>query len=137
MDKNIAEISVPNFKIFGLDHDCHGGGVFIYCSEDISCFDHSHLNSAEFVGKSIKTKTSMKDLGIIISNDENFKEPMMRMKAKVREVMLTLWKSVIPHCGHPKDKSYLPDEERGTKYYIWYILEGFVPNFGHLENVSK
>ena len=47
-DISDAEIKIPNFRLFCLDRDRHGGGVVIYCSENISSVDHSKLTNKEF-----------------------------------------------------------------------------------------
>lgn len=51
-----AEIKIPNFKLFRLDRDRHGGGVAIYCSENFSSFDHTNLSCKEFESMWIKIK---------------------------------------------------------------------------------
>ena len=47
-DISDVEIKIPNFRLFRLDRDRHGGGVVIYCSENISSVDHSKLTNKEF-----------------------------------------------------------------------------------------
>lgn len=55
-DISDAEIKIPNFKLYRLDRDRHGGGVAIYCSENLSSFDHSKLSNKEFESLWIKIK---------------------------------------------------------------------------------
>ena len=51
-----AEIDIPNFKLFRLDCDRHGGGVAIYCKDNLSSFDLSKLTNKEFESLWIKIK---------------------------------------------------------------------------------
>ena len=58
LDDNIsdAELSIPNFKLFRIDRNRHGGGVAIYCHENLSSFLLTNLNSTEFESLWVKIK---------------------------------------------------------------------------------
>lgn len=58
LDDNILdhEIMINGFKLFRLDRDRHGGGVLIYCRDNISSFSLTKLNNKEFESLWIKIK---------------------------------------------------------------------------------
>jgi len=67
-DISDAEISIPNFKLFRIDRDCHGDGVVIYCKENVSSFDCPKLCSKEFESLWVKIKLKkIKPIHICVS----------------------------------------------------------------------
>jgi hypothetical protein len=58
-DVTDAEIYIPNYNLLRLYRDRHGGGVAIYCHENLSLFAQTNMSNNEYESLWVKIKLSL------------------------------------------------------------------------------